>query len=111
MAVKFIVKNKIPKDSWVSTPQGDRVPAEIATLAHLSHPNIINFIEYIMDKDYLLMITELHGSSWDIGNPELHANRATGLKIGKTFSSNKQEPIRKKTSCDLFECIDARILS
>ncbi|KAI8915912.1 kinase-like domain-containing protein [Gorgonomyces haynaldii] len=108
VAVKFIVKSKISKDVWQSSSTGERLPSEIVTLMELDHPNIIRYVEHIVDKDYILLITELHGSSWDLSNPEINPRKNPGLKFNqRKQQSNKRDAIRKRTSCDLFECIDA----
>ena len=109
VAVKFIIKSKIAKDAW--TEVGDeKLPSEVATLQRLRHPNIIQYLEHIVEADYILLITELHGTSWDASNLELDPLNNPGLKFKyreKTLET-KGAVIRNRTSCDLFECIDAR---
>jgi len=112
VAIKFISKSKIPEDSWVDDPHIGRVPQEIAILNSINHPNIINFVEYINEEDYILLITELHGTEWDASNPLLNPIKNPGLRLAKQqkpdeLKSEQEKVIRKRTSCDLFECIDA----
>jgi serine/threonine protein kinase len=81
-------------------------------LRRLQHPNIISLIEQRREHSYILLITELHGSSWSLSNPEINPSRNPGLKFsmrGKQVQKTKEQ-MRKRTSCDLFECIDARIV-
>ncbi|KAI9140390.1 kinase-like domain-containing protein [Paraphysoderma sedebokerense] len=95
---------------------------EIYLLKSLNHPNIIKFLDCFEDDNYIIMVTELHGTSWDSTNPVLDPNTHPGLKSeprrmrvgseGKgdahtlaSLSSSQKEMLRQRTSCDLFECI------
>jgi hypothetical protein len=107
VAVKFIIKSKIAKDSWLIVGD-EKLPNEVATLQRLSHPNVIQYIEHIIEADYILLITELHGTSWDASNLELDPLNNPGLKF--KFREKTGKVFRSRTSCDLFECIDARMI-
>jgi hypothetical protein len=107
VAVKFIIRSKIPAYNWKVLENGDKVPQEIAVLRTLEHPNIVKYLGYVLEKDFVLLITELHGTSWDSSNPALDKHKNPGLKF--QYKPVPQQPgIRSRTSCDLFECIDAR---
>ncbi|KAJ3274948.1 Kinesin-like protein kif22 [Terramyces sp. JEL0728] len=103
VAVKFIVRSKIYKEGWVQE-KGVFLPAEVATLKKLEHPNIIKYIEHITDDLYILLITELHGTPWDASNLELTPARNPGIKFKFKPYTTKY---KSRTSADLFECIDA----
>lgn len=123
VAVKFIIKSKIPKDLW---NREKSLPVEIAILKSLSHPNIIRYIEHIVEDKYILLITELHGTEWSVHNPKLNPLKNPGLRHtprGKAaptpdskmecsplfrLTEEQEKAIKRRTSCDLFECIDAR---
>ncbi|KAJ3249616.1 hypothetical protein HDU77_007668 [Chytriomyces hyalinus] len=66
VAVKFIDTDKISR--WLpdaKNPTGNLVPSEIAILQHLRHPNIIEYIDHMVEEgNYSLLVTELHGSEW-----------------------------------------------
>ncbi|KAI8828952.1 kinase-like domain-containing protein [Chytriomyces cf. hyalinus JEL632] len=66
VVVKFIDNDKISR--WhpdAKNPTGDLVPSEIAILQHLQHPNIIKYVDHMVERDnYSLLVTELHGSEW-----------------------------------------------
>ena len=109
VAVKFIVKSKLSADMWEVDDFGESLPKEVALLSTLSHRNIIKYIEHIVDKDYILLVTELHGCCWNISNPELNPTKNMGLKTSTNIYPPSPQDVRKRTSCDLFECIDARI--
>ena len=112
VAVKFIVKSKLSLEKWQADEFGENLPKEVAVLSRLSHRNIIKYIEHIVEKDYILLVTELHGCCWNVNNPELNPTKNMGLKPSSNlYPQNIHQDIRKRTSCDLFECIDARILT
>ncbi|KAJ3229912.1 hypothetical protein HDU81_004926 [Chytriomyces hyalinus] len=133
VAVKFINIEKIPRELWLPDPRspiGDRVPAEITILQQLQHPNIIEYIDHVVEpKKYILLITELHGSEWkraqystgpgssstlvadDCGDGPVEKKRAASdskvQRAANLKTSTDQKPhIHKRTSFDLFECID-----
>jgi serine/threonine protein kinase len=126
------------------------VPLEIYILSRLSHPNIVQYLEHFEERDYILLVTELHGTEWNVANPLLNPIRNPGLRqtsllkaqpssatvttsavtATSTVTSTKdpagakdtasiiecsplfrltpeqEKSIRRRTSCDLFECID-----
>ncbi|KAJ3110352.1 hypothetical protein HK100_003071, partial [Physocladia obscura] len=108
VAVKFISRNKIPRELWVKdvTSPLKEIPIEISILQQIKHPNIIRYINHIVESTkYILLITELHGSEW---KPQVTPSNVVEIPQFKIGSSNSQEKqIRRRTSCDLFECIDA----
>ncbi|KAI8847414.1 kinase-like domain-containing protein [Chytridium lagenaria] len=90
--------------SWRSwDPHHSRVPLEVHFLKSLTHPAI--------EEKYVLLVTELHGTQWDPANPELCVERNPGLRAPKrdVEVKNEAKTLKKRTSCDLFECIDKRI--
>ncbi|KAJ3301086.1 hypothetical protein HDU76_005848, partial [Blyttiomyces sp. JEL0837] len=114
-----------------------KIPNEIHILRQLDHPGIIKYIDHLFEGDkYILLITELHGTEWDSNNPKLSASKNPGLKLGEKkkvpdvkelspeaaaileqqkkecsplcrLTPEQERMIRRRTSCDLFECIDA----
>jgi hypothetical protein len=156
VAVKFIIREKIPKDSWIEYVDrgGARTcaPLEIHILSRLSHPNGVQYLEHFEERDYILLVTELHGTEWNVTNALLDPIRNPGLRQTSLPKSAHPEPgspaspahpaaaaaaisvpgskeavsiiecsplfrltpeqeksIRRRTSCDLFECIDCHV--
>ncbi|KAJ3195276.1 hypothetical protein HK101_000613 [Irineochytrium annulatum] len=139
VAVKFIVKHKIPDSLWVEDPydvKAPKVPREICYLMTLRHPTLISYLDHYADEErYFLLVTELHGTEWDVENPALSPERNPGLRVSKKqgivleeldeearkvyeaqkaelspllrLTPDQEKAIRRRTSCDLFECIDA----
>ncbi|KAI8814545.1 kinase-like domain-containing protein [Cladochytrium replicatum] len=127
VAVKFIIRQKVPRELWVNDDLSGKVPLEIQILMSLDHPNIIKYLEHIHEKDYILLITELHGTPWDVAhNRKLNPTKHQGLRPEPRskaqadteknsecsplfrLSEEQEKKIRRRTSCDLFECIDHR---
>ncbi len=109
VAIKLIEKSKVRKESWVTSPILGLIPMEVHILSSLKHPNIIKFVEYIPGEEFVFLVTELFGTEWRHDNPLLNFQRNPGLR-----SSSKSEslhpssvPSIRKSSVDLFECIDA----
>jgi len=44
VAVKFIRKSKVSKESWVETESHRRLPSEVSLLLKLHHPNIVKVL-------------------------------------------------------------------
>jgi hypothetical protein len=111
VAVKFIIRSKVPPEHWDTLENGDSVPREICVLRSLRHPNVIEFIDYTCEEEYILLITELFGTQWDASNRELTPFKNPGLKFKYRPPTVQAADvvIKQRTSCDLFECIDARI--
>ena len=110
-AAKFIMSNKLPSESWVNH-NGENVPAEVFALSALNHPNIIKYENHYVDQEFVILITELHGCSWNPTNPKLDFVKNPGLKFKyrpKQATARSGQSLGYRTSSDLFECIDARI--
>ena len=100
IAVKFIRKSKIPPSNRIGN-----IPSEVHILRGLSHPNIIRFFEYFDDKDYVYLVTELHGISWTLPSSLLSHNSHPQLKLFGHFRKSPKSTLIPP--CDLFECIEA----
>ncbi|KAI9337911.1 kinase-like domain-containing protein [Zopfochytrium polystomum] len=104
VAVKFILKEKVPVGTWARDEQLGIVPTEIYFLKRLNHPNIIKFIDCFEDALYFLLVTEVHGGSWSGLCPKPPAEIASDPSVP---SSSAQDPaFARRASCDLFECIE-----
>ncbi|TDL24278.1 kinase-like protein [Rickenella mellea] len=67
VAVKFIIKSKIPEHSWAYDDDGNRIPLEAKMLSLVNHPGIIKFIDLFEDEVYFYLVEELHGTPWSAG--------------------------------------------
>lgn len=56
VAVKFIIKTKVPDHAWVDDGCGGSVPSEVMLLGGLDHPNIVKCFELYEDEMYYYMV-------------------------------------------------------
>ncbi|ORX83994.1 Pkinase-domain-containing protein [Basidiobolus meristosporus CBS 931.73] len=108
VAIKFILKEKIPPQSWVHDAELGDMPMEVYLLKNLRHENIVRFFDFFEDAQYVYLVMEYHGSEWA---PAVKG----GLKvtdIGDISYAEHPAPIerprlvKRQMSCDLFECIE-----
>ncbi|KAI8811948.1 kinase-like domain-containing protein [Cladochytrium replicatum] len=72
VAVKFMTKDRIKSSNWIPDAHFGRLPHEASVLKKLSHPNIIKFVDLVEMDKYVMMITELGGTPWDVHtNPKI----------------------------------------
>ncbi|KIY46193.1 Pkinase-domain-containing protein, partial [Fistulina hepatica ATCC 64428] len=64
VAVKFIIKSKVPEHAWMDDEIVGRLPTEIMLLCLLDHPNIVKCLDLFDDPLYFYMVQELHGTPW-----------------------------------------------
>ncbi|TPX33727.1 hypothetical protein SmJEL517_g03400 [Synchytrium microbalum] len=122
VAVKFIYKELAGLNGFMRDPVHGILPMEIFLLRKLRHNNIIRFIECFEDHRYYYLVTEIHGDNWSKKTRKLHKNPSerdltsnrpdSGVDLRKprsnsSSSSNSTSDSRKKrTSRDLFECLE-----
>jgi serine/threonine protein kinase len=128
-AVKFIFRNKIPAHSWVKDRELGQIPMEIYVLKNVRHPSIIGYVDSYQDSHFCYLVMELHGTQWTATNTlvdslDNNAPRSPALSETSSFGSTSsycsmldspvdeypsffdQPVIKRRTSCDLFECIE-----
>lgn len=122
-AVKFIFRHKVPDHAWVRDPCLGPVPMEIYVLRHVRHPNVVNYVDFFQDEQFLYLVMELHGTQWTTQAAAGSASSSTdGLPRSPETSqesdlsssppgtpTDEYPPTRlyvRRTSCDLFECIE-----
>ncbi|KAH0589419.1 hypothetical protein H2248_005176 [Termitomyces sp. 'cryptogamus'] len=75
VAVKFIIKNKVPDHAWMEDETIGRLPTEIMLLSFIEHENIVKCLDVFEDNLYFYLIQELHGSPWPTSQRKLlHAS-------------------------------------
>lgn len=116
VAVKFILKDKVPAGNWIFNGELGLVPLEVHLMKQIIHPNIIQYLDYFGDDRFLYLITELHGTSWTWPNPRIDPTRNPGLRppgqlLQLSHSTSKETVgvtgVTRRSPCDLFECIEA----
>ena len=94
VAIKFILKKKVPQGGWALHPTLGKVPLEVYILSQCRHPNIISFLDYVSSTHLVFLVNsnsvsivlkydcdpfaylvmDLHGSHWSClkgSNPEV----------------------------------------
>ncbi|KAJ3238252.1 hypothetical protein HDU78_003612, partial [Chytriomyces hyalinus] len=96
VAVKFIDMNKIQLSTWLpdaTSLTGGTVLPEISILQQLGHPNIIKYIDHVVEPTkYMLLITGLHRSNWQ------RTSTSSTMSV-------EDDDVEKCTLFDLFKCI------
>ncbi|GLB37108.1 putative protein kinase superfamily protein [Lyophyllum shimeji] len=64
VAVKFIIKSKVPDHAWMEDESIGRLPTEVMLLSFIEHRNIVKCLDLFEDSLYFYLIQELHGSPW-----------------------------------------------
>ncbi|KAI7823057.1 kinase-like domain-containing protein [Gamsiella multidivaricata] len=120
VAVKFIFRDKVPVHGWAKDPELGVIPMEIYVLRNVQHSNIIGFLNAYQDPKFFYLVMELHGTPWSANNPLLNKNNtsststsSSSISLSHSSSENElyMEPPKpsllvRRTSCDLFECIE-----
>lgn len=63
VAVKFIIKAKVPDHAWMEDRQGRRVPTEALLLGLLDHENIVKCVDLFEDELYFYLVRLVPPSS------------------------------------------------
>ncbi|PWZ01671.1 kinase-like protein, partial [Testicularia cyperi] len=97
VAVKFIFKDKVPAHGWVRDPKLGVIPMEAFVLKVVDHPGVVKFIDLFDDRNFFYLVMELHGTPWQPAAAEPAPKKEKHLRPA---------PMQRRTSCDLFECIE-----
>ncbi|CAD6897508.1 unnamed protein product [Tilletia controversa] len=128
VAVKFIWKEKVPSQGWVRDRDLGVVPMEVFVLKTVRHPSVIRFIELFDDDQFFYLVMELHGTPWKAPPPKPSSTKKDGLSNealqpskqanmsgkptmvqevpSKALEPPRPAPMERRSSCDLFECIE-----
>ncbi|KAI0696731.1 kinase-like domain-containing protein [Cytidiella melzeri] len=64
VAVKFIIKAKVPEHAWWDDELLGRVPTEVMIMSLINHDNIVKCLDLFEDDLYFYLVQELHGTPW-----------------------------------------------
>ncbi|KAI8972200.1 kinase-like protein [Trametes punicea] len=70
VAVKFIIKDKVPEHAWWEDEMFGRVPTEVMLLSLVNHENIVKCLDLFEDDVYFYLVQELHGTPWVSKRPK-----------------------------------------
>ncbi|KAF8893360.1 kinase-like protein [Infundibulicybe gibba] len=65
VAVKFIIKDKVPEHAWMEDEALGRLPTEVMLLSFIDHENIVKCLDLFEDDLYFYLVQELHGTPWE----------------------------------------------
>jgi hypothetical protein len=128
VAVKFILRAKVPRHGWISDPELGLVPIEISILSRVDHSSIVKMEDYYEDKKFFYLVMELHGNPWTKAanstpkkpatssgwslNPftKHSASRDKKVLTPNINTTNIPTPplMIRRPSHDLFECIETQ---
>lgn len=69
VAVKFIIRKKVPTHAWVQDSKLGRLPTEIWLLRRIRHPNIADFLEYFEDSVYYYLVRTTTRITFGVAQP------------------------------------------
>ncbi|KAH8083762.1 kinase-like domain-containing protein [Cristinia sonorae] len=64
VAVKFIIKDKVPDHCWWQDEILGRVPTEVLVMSLLNHRHVVKCLDLFEDDLYFYLVQELHGTPW-----------------------------------------------
>ncbi|GAN04561.1 kinase-like protein [Mucor ambiguus] len=111
VAVKFIYKDKLPAhfNCLGSTPN------EISILKQIRHPTVIEYIDSYQDDVYHYLVMELYGCEWSSSQQASEDSHSEGSSCDNDALPTtpptlcQTYPMRRRSSSDLFECIESHI--
>jgi len=56
VAVKFIVKSKVPEHAWIEDDVIGRLPTEVLLLSYVEHKNIVKCLDLFEDELYFYLV-------------------------------------------------------
>ena len=136
VAVKFILRAKVPRHGWVNDPELGLVPIEIAILSRVDHDSIVRMEDFYQDEKFFYLVMELHGNPWTKSsrNAAKKSSTSSGWSLNPFNKSGARDkkiltpnintsniPTRapllrtntaplmiRRPSHDLFECIETQ---
>ena len=82
VAVKFIIRKKVPSHAWVQDSKLGRLPTEIWLLSRIQHPNIASFLEYFEDDVYYYLVRTMIRITFGVAQLPWKGSRAPWFPLG-----------------------------
>jgi len=83
VAVKFIIREKVPVHAWAQDSKLGRLPTEIWLLSRIQHPNIADFLEYFEDDVYYYLVRSVIRNAFGVAQILWKGPRASWLSLGR----------------------------
>ncbi|KAI8919857.1 kinase-like domain-containing protein [Powellomyces hirtus] len=84
VAVKLILKKRIPVHAWARDPEMGVMPMEVYLIKRCEHPNVVGFEDFFECERFAYLIMEMHGTQWSVNahpHTENHSGNVSGLPI------------------------------
>ncbi|KAJ3054055.1 hypothetical protein HK097_002746, partial [Rhizophlyctis rosea] len=62
VAVKFILKSRIPPHAWARDRELGVVSMEVYLVKHIKHENVVGFVDFYEDERFCYLVMEMHGA-------------------------------------------------
>lgn len=59
VAVKFIIKDKVPEHAWTEDPMVGRLPTEVVLISGINHPNIVKCLDLFEDNLFFYLVRRI----------------------------------------------------
>ncbi|KAG9316477.1 kinase-like domain-containing protein [Chiua virens] len=130
VAVKFVIKSKVPEQAWVDHDALGRIPMEIMLLQLMNHENVVKCLDVFDDNlffyvvslqsvvhasPHTLQVQELHGSPWrkremsEMSTPHLSSSTPLLSPAASEFSVAESEPDTPPQVCGQLSPLDLRL--
>lgn len=83
VAVKFIIRKKVPAHAWVQDSKLGLLPTEIWLLSRIQHPNIADFLEYFEDDVYYYLVRSMIQNTFGVAQLLWKGPRASWFSLGR----------------------------
>ena len=83
VAVKFIIRKKVPPHGWVQDSKLGRHPTEIWLLGRIEHPNIADSLEYFEDDVYYYLVRSMIRTTFGVTQLSWKGTRASWFPLGR----------------------------
>ncbi|KAI9572053.1 kinase-like domain-containing protein [Boletus coccyginus] len=92
VAVKFVIKAKVPEQAWINHDTLGRIPIEIMLLRIINHESIIKCLDVFEDDLFFYVVQELHGSPWR-KRERSHSTRHSSSEMSTPHLSSSTTPL------------------
>jgi len=82
VAVKFIIRKKVPSHAWVQDSKLGLLPTEVWLLSKIRHPNIADFLEYFEDDVYYYLVRSMIRNTFGAAQLLRKGPRAAWFSLG-----------------------------
>ncbi|KXN90616.1 Serine/threonine-protein kinase PSK2 [Leucoagaricus sp. SymC.cos] len=101
VAVKFIIKDKVPEHAWMDDELLGRLPTEVVLLQKIDHENVVKFLDFFEDELYYYLVQELHGCPWQKSEEDTQKTDSTLASTPSLSPSLSQRSLSERSTDSL----------